>query len=173
MSSRETVVNRALSGVEYKSILLSDCERLLNNEQLLSPHIAFGRVSHTIRLVIHVDNPHVPESVIELGSVRNNNVPLVEAFPLQSPSAMAEVGALQLDRTISSPNAERLREGMPIPVHVRQQDGSVVLEQITYPPGSFPDLPAGEVMIKDVTEQARQQYALVEPESQTGEQDQA
>jgi len=166
MSSRETVVNRALSGDEYKKIILADFARLLDNEQMLSPHIAFGRVSHTLRCVIHVDNPHIPDSTITLDSKRANDVPIVDAFPLVNASEVAELGAMELTRQISSPNAERLREGMPIPCHVKQQDGTTSLEQITYPPGSFPDLPPGEVILRDVTEQARQQFKIVEPETQ-------
>lgn len=166
MSSRETVVNRALSGSEYKEILLADFKRLLDNEQMLSPHIAFGRVSHTLRCVIHVDNPFVPDSTIELTSRTANDTPIVETFPLASPSPAAELGAMELDRTVASPNAERLRNGMPVPVHVKQQDGTTILDHIKYPEGAFPDLPAGEVMLRDATEAARAQYKIVEPESQ-------
>jgi hypothetical protein len=171
MSSRETVVNRALSGSEYKEILRADFSRLLDNEQLLSPHIAFGRVSHRLTLTIHVDNPFVPDSTIHQDSkaTRDANGEFsspVESFPLTSPSEANELGATELTRSITSPNAERLREGMPVPVHVKQQDGTTILDHIQYPKDAFPDLPAGEVMLNDITEAARQQYKIVEPETQ-------
>jgi hypothetical protein len=173
-TGRETVINRALSGDELKKIILSDCQRLVDNEGMLSPHIAFGRVSYTLTLRIHVDNPSVPASSIEIASrpIAHNIVDkqpelaAIESAPLVNPSPEAEPGAMELTRTIDSPNAERLREGMPIPVVVKGQDGTTTTESIAYPPGSFPELGPGEVMLKDATDMARQQWGLVEP-SQT------
>lgn len=173
-TGRETVVNRALSGDELKKIILADAQRLVDNEGMLSPHIAFGRVSYTLTLKLHLDNPVVPDSTIEIMSKRasmqqvenNPNLATLEPPPLVDPSPHAEPGAMELTRNITSPNAERLREAMPIPVLVKGQDGTTTTESISYPEGSFPELGPGEVMIRDATEMARQQWSLVEP-SQT------
>ena len=173
-SSRETVVNRPLSGDELKKIILADAARLLDNEGNLSPHIAYGRVGYTLTLALHVDNPFVPDPSITFESrgiagniiEKQPELAAIERAPLDSPSPDASVGALTLDRHIDSPNQERLREGMPIPVHVKQQDGTLALEQVTYPPDAFPDLPAGEVMIRDATEMQKAKWNIVEP-SQT------
>jgi hypothetical protein len=163
-SSRETVVNKALSGDELKLIILADAQRLVDNEGLLSPHIAFGRVSYVLRLTLHVDNPFIPDSTIEIATKRNSAIPVIEPPPLTDPSDAAEVGAMELTRTIDSPNAERLREGLPVPVLTKQQDGTTITEQIKYPPSE--ELGPGEVMLKDATAMARQAWGLVEP-SQT------
>jgi hypothetical protein len=173
-SGHETVVNRALSGDELKKLILADAQRLVDNEGLLSPHIAYGRIGYTLTLKLHIDNPYIPDSTITAeskpiaGNVIEQRPELaaIESAPLANPSPAAEVGAMELERKIDSPNAERLRESMPIPVIVKQQDGTVSTEQITYPEGSFPELGPGEVMIRDATEMAKQQWASVEP-SQT------
>jgi hypothetical protein len=174
MTARETVVNRALSGSELKKLILADAQRLVDNEGLLSPHIAFGRVGYTLTLKLHTDNPYVPDSSITMASrgasvqelAARPELSSLEIAPLTLPSPSAEVGAMELTRDITSPNAERLREGMAIPVLVKGQDGTTTTESISYPEGSFPDLPAGEIMIRDSTEMAKQQWGLVEP-SQT------
>lgn len=174
-SSRETVVNRALSGTELKKIVLSDMQRLVDNEGLLSDHIAFGRVSYRISLTTFVDDPTTPKSTIDIESRpiahnlrrrRDDALEVIEKFPLAEPSTTAEIGQLDLTRVIDSPNAERLREGMPIPVLTRGHDGTTQMENITYPPGSFPETGAGEMMIEDATKMARQRWGLVEPTAQ-------
>jgi hypothetical protein len=170
-TGRETVVNKALSGDELKRIILADCQRLVDAEGMLSPHIAFGRVGYTISLKLHVDNPFIPDTTVEIASrtpsiqqlEKSPELAAIESAPLSSPSAESEPGAMDLTRTIDSPNAERLREGMPVPVQVKQQDGTTITESISYPPDSFPELGPGEVMIKDSTEMARQKWGLVEP----------
>jgi hypothetical protein len=162
-SGKETIVNRALSGGELKRIIMSDAQRLVDNEGLLSEHIAFGRVGYTLTLRIHVDNPSVPDSTIASNTQFNKAIPVIEPAPLLDPSPSAEVGAMELERKIDSPNAERLREGLPIPVLVRQQDSTTTIENIIYPPDSFPELGPGEVMIRDTTEMVKQAWSLVEP----------
>lgn len=173
-TGRETVVNRALSGDELKKLILADAQRLVDNEGLLSPHIAYGRIGYTLTLKLHIDNPYIPDSVIETASKpiagniveKQPELAAIESAPLASPSPDAEVGSMELERKIDSPNAERLRESMPVPVLVKQQDGTTSTENISYPEGSFPELGPGEVMIRDATEMAKQQWAAVEP-SQT------
>jgi hypothetical protein len=174
-TGRETVVNRALSGDELKKIILADAQRLVDNEGLLSPHIAFGRIGYTLTLRLHVDNPVVPGMPYPNISMASRpmaqdliaatpELAAVESAPLLNPSPESEVGSMELTREIISPNAERLREGMPVPVLVKGQDGTTTTEQIAYP--SDPELGPGEIMLKDATEMARQQWGLVEP-SQT------
>jgi hypothetical protein len=161
-SSKEAVVNRALSGDELKKLILADATRLLDNEGLLSPHIAFGRVGYTLTLRLHVDNPFIPDTTITSNTRLNKAIPVIEPAPLTAPSSESEVGAMELTRTITSPNAERLRESMPVPVLVRGQDGTTTTESIIYPKDSFPELGPGEMMIQDATEMTRQAWQLVE-----------
>ena len=167
-TGRETVVNRALSGDELKKLILADCQRLVDNEGMLSPIVAFGRVGYTITLRLHMDNPYVPNTEITMES-KPATIAQVEAspelvaldrIPLIAPSDKAEIGALELTRNIDSPNAERLREGMSIPVQTKQQDGTTQMEQITYPKDSFPELGPGDVKITDVTEKTREAWPV-------------
>lgn len=175
-SSRETVVNRPLSGDELKRIILADAQRLVDNEGSLSPHIAYGRVSYTLTLQLHIDNPFVPDTRIEHESraiagnivAEHPELAVIEKAPLLDPSPDASIGGMELTRKIDSPNQERLREGMPIPVHVKQQDGTLSLESISYPADAFPELGPGEVMIRDATEMTKQRFGLIEQESQKG-----
>jgi len=170
-SGRETVVNRALSGGELKKLILADAQRLVDNEGLLSEHIAFGRVSYILSLKLHVDNPFMPDSTIELPSRKAPSdkiavEPVLEALesaPLTAPSPAAEVAAMELERAITSPNAERLRNSMPVPVQVRQQDSTTTSESIVYPPGSFPEIGPGEVMIRDASAALKAAWSPVEP----------
>lgn len=172
-SSRETVVNRALGGDELKKIILADMERLVANEGLLSHHIAFGRVSYKIRLELIVDNPSLPNQVSHTESrpagdaefQANPSVAVIDtpAAVLANRTSSIEAGALELTRNIDSPNAERLRESMPVPVLVKGQDGTTQQEMISYPKDSFPELGPGDMKIADVTAGMRAELGLPEP----------
>jgi hypothetical protein len=169
-TGRETVVNKALSGGELKKIILADCQRLVDAEGLLSEHIAFGRVAYSITLRLQIDNPYAAKDGVTIVSVpkrdSSGQLGVVESLPLASPSPATELGAMTLDRKIDSPNAERLREGLPVPVVVKGQDGTTQTESIKYPPDAFPELGPGEVIIADVSAQERARFGLVEPETQ-------
>ncbi len=158
-TNSERVVNRPLSGDELKILLRADFERLLASEGMLSPHIAFGRIAYTIDLRLHMDNFVMPESHSTIASrppavnvlPTKPELAAVEAMPLAEPSPKVAVGATRLTRSIDSPNAERLRNGLPVPVEVTQQDSTRTTQHITYPPDAFPELGGGDVKIADVS----------------------
>jgi hypothetical protein len=151
----EKVVNRALSGTELKQLILEDCRKLVDNEGILAAHIAFGRVSYTLHLTIHTGNVYYPESTIKVEGGQPD-----EKLPLVDPPVDASLGQTTLHRNIISPNAERVRVGMPIPVETRQQDGTRQIEMIHYPPQ--PELGEGDVSITDTTSQAKAQLNIKE-----------
>lgn len=159
-TSTETVVNRALGGNELKSILRADFERLLDGEGLLSHYLAYGRISYDITLRLHLDNPMARESTIAVASKPSAEF-LTELSPLTAPSPEAVVGATNISRSIDSPNAERLRHGLPLPVVVRQPDGTVTTEHVKYPPQ--PELGPGNVTMQDASAAARAAWGLSEP----------
>ena len=140
-TAREVVSNRALSGAELQQILIEDFRKLIENDGLLSHHLAFGRVAYTITLHKHLSNPLHPDdsSFISSKPVGRNVVAehpalaALEAPPLKDASADAVATGDKLTRVIDSPNAERIRHGMPVPVMSRQQDGSTVRNDVTYP----------------------------------------
>jgi hypothetical protein len=154
-TAREVVVNRALSGPELRKIIHAKLDYLMDNEGLLSNYAAFGRVGFSVTLALHLDNPLSPESSIEYVS-RNPAVnepdallARVESIPLAEPSAEASLSGSQLDYKIDSPNKERLRHGIPVPVDVKQPDGTVSQQIIPYPPD--PALGDGNLSLRDVT----------------------
>ncbi len=146
-TTSEKVVNRALSGTELKAYLRTVFDRLLDNEGMLSEHVAFGRVGGTIRLTLHLDNAYFPksETTIDLGEGRK----------LANPSAKVEVAGQTATFKVDNPNAERVRVGLKVPVLTTELDGTRQIQQIQYPPEAAADLPPAEISVIDSTEQAK------------------
>lgn len=155
-TTREVVPNSALGGHELKSLLLADFARLLENFGILSPHIAFGRCAYTLSVSIQTDKHLRPHEISTTSRPLAQNLVAadaslgaVESSPLLAPSPDADTAARERTRTITSGNAERLREGMPVPVIRAQKDGSKITERISY--GSQPELGAGDVRERDIS----------------------
>ena len=147
----EKVVNRALSGDELKSYIREVFNKLLENEGMLSPHVAFGRVGGIIKLTLHLDNAYFPESssTIEFG----------DKVPLDGATAEAEVAEQTASFTMDNPNAERVRLGLKVPVETKQLDGTRQVEHILYP-SDMEDLPSQQVEITDTTVEAKKRLGL-------------
>jgi hypothetical protein len=148
----EKVVNRPLSGDELKSYIRSVFDKLLDNDGMLSPHIAFGRIGGSIKLTLHLDNAFFPESssTIEFG----DKIPLTEA------TAEAEVDQQTATFTMDNPNAERVRLGLKVPVETKQLDGTKQTEYILYPAEDVEDLPAQQVEVKDTTAKGKKELGF-------------
>jgi len=146
----EKIVNRALSGDELKSYLAEVFSKLLANEGILSPHIAFGRVGGSIKLTLHLDNAYFPESssTIEFG----------DKVPLEGATAEAEIAEQTASFTMDNPNAERVRLGLPVPVETKQLDGTRQVEHIKYPEEMVEDLPPQQVIISDTTVEVKKRW---------------
>jgi hypothetical protein len=157
-SNLEAVSNKVLSGHELAKIILADVERLLQNDGLLSNHIGFGRITYEIIVRKHMDNFMLPTDTSFLVSQKKNDTPVEDGPQLKNPSVDAIVDAQRVTREIDSPNAERVRMGLPVPVDVRQQDGTTTAEFITYP--KQPELNSGNVTVDDVTSDARAAWGL-------------
>lgn len=166
-TSREVAVNRPLSGTELKSLIIADFTRMLDEEGMLSHHIAYGRVSYDLRLRMHVDNAMQGTSEITqksrpiAGNIISPDHPelsAVESAPLVDPSDQSAVVGLELHREMDSPNAERVRLGLPVPIETTQQDGTKQTEQVVYPPD--PALGDGAVHVDDISAVARTDWKL-------------
>jgi hypothetical protein len=155
----EAVSNKALSGLELREVIRADVERLLDAEGLLSHYLAYGRISYDITLRLHLDNPMQRESSTTISSKPHVDSPM-EMPPLAHPSDKAVASGVNVHRDITSPNAERLRHELPLPVTVRGQDGTVQTEMVKYPPQ--PDLGEGEVKITDTTCDVRAAWKTTE-----------
>jgi hypothetical protein len=165
MPSKEIVSNRALSGTEVQKLMREDFEKLLEGEGLLSQQMGYGRLGYDIRIRMHMANPFHPESEISISSRRravqelddNPALAAIESPPLaDAPDAL--VSATQVERTIDSPNVERIRIGEPIPVSVKQMDGTVSTQHIQYP--KDPDAGDGNVVVRDVTDEALAEWKV-------------
>lgn len=185
----ESVPNRSLNGAELKQILISDFIDLCEQEGMLSNHLAYPRVGYTLTLELHLDNVLNPTSRITRSSrpIAHNlpNEPgfgVLDAPPLVPTEICSTCGAVRdehpnwdcstysatplepagtrLDRLITSPNSERIRNGMPIPVEVKDHDGTTRTEQMIYPPDET--LGDGDVKTEDVTQETREKWGLDE-----------
>jgi len=152
-TANEVISQKPLSATEIKEILRLDLERLLEGEGLLSHYMAYGRISYDLTLRLHMDNPMMPESKVTVTSK--------PAPPLADPSPEAVASGTNVHRNISSPNAERLRHALPVPVSVKGQDGTTQTEFIKYPPQ--PDLGEGDVTVSDVTKDVKSAWKPTEP----------
>ena len=155
-TTREVVPNRSLSGNELKRLILADFTRMLDNFGILSPHIAFGRCSYRLTCTVQSDKHAKPQDItldsraIDKRSVEaNDSLGAVESHPLVDPSPAADTAARELVREVSSPNAERMRNQIPVPILRKQKDGTLINEEIPYPPQ--PELGRGEVTETDIS----------------------
>ena len=161
-TASEKVPNRALSTTELQDLLRTDFQRLLDNFSLLQSCSAYSRIAWDIRLTLHTEqgtaesnlaSRQVAENIIsgaKLDEHRRQQPPrpelrVVGDMPVPTPPGTP---ATTLHRDIDSPNAERLRNGMPVPVERRQSDQTTVTEMIQYPPDET--LGAGAVAIDGV-----------------------
>jgi hypothetical protein len=157
-TGRENVVNKMLGGEEIKSILRADFEKLLEGESLLSHYIAYGRLSYDLTLRLHLDNPMRPESEVRIASKSNAAAPQVAPPPLSDPSKESVASGTNLHRDIKSPNEERLRHGLTLPVVTTGPDGTIQTEQVKYPPS--PELGPGTIAITDITKETREAWQI-------------
>jgi len=160
-TGHETVANKPLGGNELKEILRADFERLLEGEGLLSYYIAYHRLAYDITLRLHLDNPMRPESEVRIASQPNSKTPQATSPPLLVPSKESVVVGANLHRDIKSPNEERLRHGLTLPVVTTGPDGTIQMEQVKYPPS--PELGPGEVTLTDTSKETREAWKVTTP----------
>src|SRR4051812_27137679 len=140
-TSKEIVINKGLNGEEVKQLLRRDFERLLANEGLLSHHVAYGRIAWDVRLRLHLQNPMSPESESSIASQRvgsniitqDPSLAAIEKLPLSPAPPDSVVSGIELSHTVESPNLERVNSGIPVPVMVKQNDGTTSQQQVVYP----------------------------------------
>lgn len=167
----EIVRNSPLSSAELAKLIREDFERVMSQFHEAQHNAAYPRVSYELLLVLHVDNSLYPMLDFNYRSRRKSNQEVtvdpalagIEAFPLNPAPRISGTAAEELSRVIDSPNQERLRTGIPIPVDIPQRDGSTIRENMIYPipkegePGYVGD---GAVTIEDVTERERAKHGL-------------
>ena len=170
-TANELVPNRPLPGSDLAKIILADCEKLLAADGMLTPHCAYGRISYTVRVTLHLDNPSAPNYRSEISSKRRAtaevaaNPPLgaIEpAPPLADASPTAVLAATESHRVIDSPNLARMEHGIPVTVERRDMSGHVVEEQLRYPAAAAEGVTVPPT-IRDATLDARRELATEHP----------
>jgi hypothetical protein len=157
-TAQERIPNKSLSGDELKELMRQDFDHLLTNDGLLGGHMAYGRVGYDIILRMHMDNPMMSKSESRTSGKPSKDNPQIEPAPLRETTDEAIVAAVQRSRTIESPNAERLRAGMPVPVEVRDADRTVRTEMVRYPKTAD----EGDVVQGDVSAQAMADWGILD-----------
>lgn len=146
-TASEVVPNRPLTSLEVRDLLHRDFEKMLDGFSTLGSMASFGRVSWQIKLTFVTETgqqdsfidsrPHAVNIIVGEGR-RAESKPAPEQYkniaqhPLKS--ALSRAAGISLTRHATSPNAERLRNGLPVPVDVKQSDGQVRQETIQYQP---------------------------------------
>lgn len=176
-AASETVPNRPLDMSELRQLLEKDFTRLLDGHSILASPMAFGRVSYRITLVITSEQGENYDIFLDSRSqpqdkVRNQeSLAAVTAHPMPNQTELTKTLTRELQRNISSPNRERLREGLPVPVEVKNRDGGTRTEAIQYHPDptmaedvriTGDDLPP----IEDIPEEYRQRLAKIKEEAE-------
>lgn len=146
-TASEVVPNRPLTALEVRELILRDFTRMLDGFSPLNSMAAFGRSSWGIKLTFvtetgqqdsWIDSRLHPVNIIVGEGRRMESRPAPEQFKNVQPhplkSALARASAISLTRHSTSPNAERLRSGLPVPVDVQQSDGQRRQEVIQYNP---------------------------------------
>lgn len=171
-TASEKVPNRQLSAAELRILLEADFSRLLDNLSLLQSCSSFARVGWDLRIAIHIDNALLGAHDIGdhsrpvAGNIINGatgatpasrreprpELAAVTAIPIPDATESAQLEAKSLHREIDSPNVERLRNGLPVPIERKQADSTTVLEQVTYPADET--LGDGQVVVSDVGQSA-------------------
>ena len=165
-TSREIVSNRPLSGTELKILLREAFDRMLDNDGMLAAHIAYGRIAFTITLHKQLDGMiRAEDSRTESRPAATNVIadrPELAALssPPLAPSPTAVTSGTRATRDITSPNAERVRAGLPVTIQRREQDGTLVSEEIKYPPDA--EIADG-LVLEDATGEARAAFGVPEP----------
>lgn len=147
---------RMLSATEIVKLIDADWERLKQEFGELHSGAAYGRITWRIRLEFGLAVPGNLRPFIETKSRRiahnlvsqNEALAAVEDHPLKGADGVASV---ELERRVTSPNLERIRNEIPIPTTVSQRDGTHSIQPVTYPkpaPGE-PGYGDGDMTVTD------------------------
>lgn len=140
--------NKALSGVELAKIITNDITNILEQDGMLTGHIAYTKVAYSITVKIMTANPIIPnwtnktksKTSTEQQVAGNEALAAVHAFPLKTADGdeTANIG-VERTRQIISPNQSRIENGLPISVNLRGPDGDIREEKVHYDVEMLPD----------------------------------
>ena len=174
-AGRESIANTPLAGNEVRDLIMEDTRRMIEAHGLLSSHVAYGRIGYEVIVRLHLANAVFDDMTVSTRGLHDTSIksrPIarnivqdhdelraIETPPLAGVDEDTSVVlGEKVTRNITSPNAERLRAGLPIPTMVRNQDGSYRTEFVKRE--AQPDLGPGDVRIMDDTAAARADWGL-------------
>lgn len=163
--NQETIPNKPLNGIEIRDLMMRDLEKMLANDCMVSDNLAYGRISWKLRYSLNFDNPVLQNSEISYATRPHahndpNKIDQLEAFPLEKPSTEAVFSSSEAERNVESPNAERLRAGIPVEVQTIDDEGKRVGKLVQYE--NSPDNP-DTLSIRDVTDEERAEQKITLP----------
>lgn len=174
--STETVPNRMISGLETAQIIEQDVHDILARDGVLQDHIAFQQVSYKVTIEIMMNNPTYPKHEVLVNSrPKPEQHEAIKPFPLEQIVVEGEnpetgdlepvetvVGiALERTRTITNPNKERIKRGMPVTVKSLDEHGHPVDKKVKYDKSSLsPEDQNTEIGSedKDITPKKRKEW---------------
>jgi hypothetical protein len=139
-TASEAVPNRALDALEVRKLVERDFTKLLDGHSVLASPMSFGRVSWKISLVLTTEEHRMPIEIDSRPEARNliaqnPGLAAVTSHPMPSQTDLTKTLTRELERHVTSPNAERLREGLPVPVDVKDKStGATHVEHVQYAP---------------------------------------
>jgi len=144
--STERIANRPLSGGELKARILADVQRVLDSDGMFVDYLAYGEVGYRVSIEMRLTNPFMPKhlATVSSGTMEGGD-------PDEIPDD--NFVGLELNREITSPNAERIDLGIPLKVF----SPSGKTTEISYDKDILENRVEPEV--KDISENIRKKYA--------------
>lgn len=140
-TSKELVVNRPLRGTELAKIVMADVASMLAKDTMLANHIAYGRITYSVRLTLHLDaqQPYVATAVSRAPSDNQAEadpslLSIATGPTLPDPSKDAYLSSVERTREIQSPNMARIEHGLPVTILAQGEHGHAVEKEVVYPP---------------------------------------
>ena len=114
--SSETIRNKPLSGPELIEIILKGTRELLARDGMFATHVGYGRVAFRVRVELEMDNLTYPHHSAQGTSSPANTEEAAQTFPLPEPAEDSVALDLERSQQITSPNATRILNDLPVQV---------------------------------------------------------
>jgi hypothetical protein len=163
-TSKETIENRALDGIELRRIVEDHIKAMLDGDGMFNEYVAYGRVGIETSIILHLDNTSYPEHAILRRTRNNKAAPHIGEPPLPNPSPDSEVFAVKRTVDIDNPNSERIKHGLPLKGRrVNPNTGREEEVEIPYAPdqaGAETDLSDSNMVQEDISKAVKAQWKL-------------
>lgn len=168
----DRIENKALNGAEWKEIACQQFRKMLDNDCMFLPTIAYRRGSFTLQGTFHFGNPH-PAHVVR--SYTKPDEELEGEAPLKNPDEDAVFMSVEREVKLDNPNLARVHHDIPIKVERKVSQEillpstipgeppvyslpHIAVDELRYDKAQFPEFP--EPVQTDVTEAKAKQLGV-------------